>query len=314
MSKTLFKKRISQTQNGECALTGAELPQLTALFDTDRIDPKRNGGIYTLSNTRDVLPRAHMQRHGTLRMRDEALDGLKSVFDDRVQTIKLRNKINNQLLAYQRQTDHQNDSTAIFLKEQLKPVDTRLKAIDRDLAKLIKNYPSRLVQAAMKVPSLGPITIAALTFYIDLEKASTPSALWKYTGLHVAAGERYKKGEAGGGNKTLRTILWNTAVSMMKNKKCPYRLIYDRTKLRLSRSSKIVKSRNTKGLQVEVAWKEAKPCHRHGAALRAIMKRVLQDYWLTGRKLAGLPVTSPYVEGVLGHRDIEKPEDFGWPK
>jgi hypothetical protein len=42
------------------------------------------------------------------------------------------------------------------------------------------------------------------------------------------------------------------------------------------------------------------------------MKQLLVDYWLVGREFAGLPVTTPYVEGVLGHKDISPPRERGW--
>jgi Transposase IS116/IS110/IS902 family. len=241
------------------------------------------------------------------------MDEIKSVFDDRVQTMRLKNKINNQLLAYQRRVDTVNSETEAFLKESLKPVETRLARIDSRLKTLVAGFSEvdSLTKTALAVPGVGEITIAALLVYIDLEKAATPSALWKYAGLHCASGERYTKGEAGGGNKTLRTVLWTSADSLMKGKN-GYRAIYDRVKTRLAASQKLVKSRNTEGKLVEVQWGEAKPSHRHGAALRAIMKQLLADYWLIGRELAGLPVTTPYVEGVLGHKDISPPAERGW--
>ncbi len=312
MSKLAIKNRISIVQHGECALTLAPLNGEQKLNDTDRILPKALGGDYQDENTRIVLPRAHMLRHGTLRTREESLEHLKALFDDRVQMMKLMLKENNQLLAYQRKVDHMNPDTESFLVAHLKPIQDRLNQIDRNLEKAITAHPDALSKKALGITGIGPITVAALTVYIDLNKADTPSALWKYTGLDKSAGERYSKGVAGGGNKTLRTVLWNTANCMMRVKTSDYRPIYDRVKLRLSQSEKLVKSRNRQGKSVEVAWKDTMASHRHGAALRAVMKMLLSDYWLIGRQLAGLPITTPYVEGVLGHTDISPPSDRGW--
>jgi len=283
-----------------------------ALVDTDRIEPKVNGGTYTDLNTRIVEPRAHMERHGTLRERPTDLDELKSLFDDRVQVMRLQLKINNQLLAYERRTDSPHPETSAFLMEQLTPIRDRLAQIDKQIERALKAYPDPLVMAAMQVKGLGPITVAALTVYVDLTKAATPSALWKYVGLHCASHERYTKGEAGGGNKTLRTVLWNAANVMMKLGEGGYRDVYDQTKARLAVSEKLVQSRNTQGHMVEVAWKDAKPCHRHGAALRAVVKHLLADYWLVGRTLAGLSTTPLYAESLLGHTHIVNPRDRGW--
>lgn len=312
MSKTELKERITPMQDGMCAITGMPLPSDPALVDTDRIIERFRGGEYTLDNTRIVTPRAHMARHGNLREREGWMDALKSQMDDRRQTMKLLMKINNQLLAYDRLTDEPNPDTEAFLRESMEPVKTRLGKIDRKITKHMLASDDPLIRAALAVPSVGPITMAGMTVYVDLEKANGASALWKYVGLHASSGERYTKGEAGGGNKTLRTMLWNMANSMTKNRNCPYREVYDRTKTRLAASEKIVKSRNNKGQLVEVPWKNAMASHRHGAALRAVMKHFLADYWFVGRELAGLPTRPLYVEAQLGHTSIIRPQERGW--
>lgn len=312
MSKTALKNRIASRQNRHCALTGVYLPDDQSLNDTDRILPKALNGSYTLDNTRVVEPRAHMKRHHTLRERTAMLEQLKSVFDDRVQTMKVRNKIDNQLRAYKRRTDHLNPNVVKFLEDYIKPAEQRLSRIAAELEKIIESYPDPLAQRVLSIDGVGPITVAALTIYIDLQKSSTPSALWKYVGLHTSARDRYTKGVAGGGNKTLRTVLWNSANSMMKSRHAGYRPIYDRVKQRLAISEKLVRTNGRDGKSTQAKWKDAIASHRHGAALRAITKQFLADYWLVGREMAGLPVTTPYVEGVLGHKDITPPSSRGW--
>jgi hypothetical protein len=303
---------IVESQEGFCALSNEPLDSDSSLIDTDRILPKSNSGIYTFENTRIVEPVAHMKRHDIYRERTPTLDELKSLFDDRVQVMKLLLKINNQLLAYKRRTDYEHPETSTFLEKQLEPIQVRLNVIDKHIEQAIKSYPDKLVKIALEVSGLGPITIIALTTYIDLTKASTPSALWKYVGLDKSSHERYSKGVAGGGNKTLRTVLWNTANVMTRMKDGAYREVYDRTKLRLSVSEKVVKTRNTQGHLVESAWKDTKPSHRHGAALRAVMKHILADYWLVGRTLLNLSTVPLYAEAMLGHTHIIDPEARGW--
>lgn len=351
MAKRQMKTRIAAAQDGLCALTGAPLVIPLSLVDTDRIDPKADGGIYTDENTRIVSPRAHMERHGTLRERETSLDELKSIFDDRVQVMRLQLKINNQLLAYERRTDSPHPETAAFLTEQLTPIRARLAQIDKSIEWALKAYSDPVSAAAMKVKGLGPITVAALAVYVDFEKmvcrrckmeissaggprrtinplwksvctcagdsipasaTEHPSSLWAYVGLDKPSHNRYIKGEAGGGNKTLRTVLWNAASVMVKLGEGGYRDVYDRTKLRLSASEKLVQSRNTQGKLVEVAWKDTKPGHRHGAALRAVVKHLLADYWYAGRTLKGLPTVPLYAESLLGHTHIVDPKSRGW--
>ena len=313
MSKTALKERYAPQQDGLCALSGGDLPDNPSLIDTDRIlERAKEGGTYTDGNVRIVQPRAHMERHGTLREREQWMDHLKSEMDDRRQTMAMFNKLNNQLLAYERMTDEPNESTIAFLQESVAPIKKRIKAIDARVAKHMKKSDDPLITAALGVPSVGPITLAGLTVYVDLEKAKSASALWSYVGLHKSSHERYTKGETSGGNKTLRTMLWNMSASMMKNRKCPYRIVYDRTKDRLAASEKITKTRTNQGALVEKPWKDVMPSHRHGAALRAIMKHFLADYWFVGRELRGLDTRPLYVEEKLGHTGIVRPAERGW--
>jgi len=312
MSKIDIKQEIAPKQRNACLLSGVPLTEDPTLVDVDRIVERFQGGTYTDENTRVVTPRAHMERHGNLRERPEWMEKLKSLMDDRRQTMKLHQKMENQLLAYKRQTDEQNPETAEFLEASMEPVSKRLNKIDRDITKHMRASDDPLVKAAMGVPSVGSITLAGLIVYVDLEKAQSASSLWKYVGLHTASHERYQKGESGGGNKTLRTMLWNMANAMVKNRNCPYRVVYDRTKERLAASEKITKTRTTQGHLVDCAWKDTKPSHRHGAALRAVMKHFLADFWFVGRELRGLGTRPLYVEEKLGHTGIVSPEERGW--
>lgn len=285
-----------------------------SLLDTDRKTPKAEGGTYTTKNTRTVDPVAHMKRHGTYRERDVVLEEMKAIMDDRVQVMKLRLKINNQLLANERRTDKLSDDTINMLKSHLDQAKIYEDAKTNHLTKVVKEWcvVDALAAAASNVKGVGPITILAMAVYVDLTKADHASSLWKYCGLHTASHTRYEKGKASGGNKTLRTILYTMAASQIKSNG-DYRPIYDQVKSRLEKSENIVKSRTTKGILIECAWKDTKPSHRHGAAIRAIMKHFLADYWLVGRTLAGLDTSPIYAEAMLGagHKTID-PKSRGW--
>lgn len=301
MSKTALKKQLGVIGN----------PSLT---DTDRIIPRTAGGTYKKENVRLLKPREHMKRHGTLREREKQLAELKAVFDDRVQMMKLLLKVQNQQLAYARRTDDQYSATTAFLKEEQERVVDRLAEVDKDLKKRIKAYAKvdPITAVTLAVRGVGPITAVALAVYVDLTKANSASSLWAYAGYDKAARERYTKGEAGGGNKTLRTVLYNTTIAMMKDMESPYRLVYDRTKQRLEVSQKMTKSNNNQGRLVECMWKDTMLSHRHGAALRAMAKHFLADYWFVGREILGLPTRPLYVEEQLGHTGIIRPRERGW--
>jgi len=283
-------------------------------IDVHRAVPKASGGTYEPDNYDVVDPVDHMKIHGIYRERDEHLDRIKSIVDDRRQVMKLAMKIQNQMLAYERNVDNMNEITLSWLQGQLVSVREELKARDKLLEQAVKLYAKEdpLTKAALGVKGVGPITVAHMLTYVDIEKARHASALWSYTGLHKSSHERYEKGVAGGGNKTLRTALYTMADSQVKSRGA-YREVYDNVKTRLSMSEKTVKSRNTQGKLIECAWKDTKPSHRHGAAMRAVMKHFLADWWYVARTLNGLPTDALYPEAMLGgnHRTI-MPEDRGW--
>lgn len=312
MAKEQIKAEVIEVKGHVCQITGMPLPEDFSLFDTHRQQHKKDGGIYTLVNTGVAMPTAHMVEHGTYRERDPELDTIKTMIDDRRQITKLKVKCHNQLLAYKRGTDSPNPQTVEFLEGLEAQAKKEESKHDRKIEKFVKQMNTPLAQAALGVRSVGSITVAHCLAYIQIEKARHASSLWSYVGLDKPSHERYEKGVAGGGNKTLRTILYTMADSQVKGRG-PYREVYDRVKARLEVSEKMVSTRNTQGKMITVAWKDTKPCHRHGAALRAVMKHFLADYWYAGRTLAGLETNPIYAEAMLGmsHKTI-RPEERGW--
>lgn len=315
-NKVEIKEKCSKKQGGGCAISGAPLPIDVSLFDTDRVVPKAKGGTYADENTRALLPTVHMERHGTLRERPEEFKKLKTLMDDRQKFIQTRNGLSNRLLAYQRHTDDPSEKTVEILTRQVKEMDEILKPYDKKVTKHIKELAKTdpLVKAALGVKSVGEITIAYMLVYVDITKDNHASSLWSYVGLDKPAHERHKKGEAGGGNRTLRTALFNLAESQVKGRG-PYRDAYDDYKARLEASDQITKTRvaGVKGKMVEKPWKDVSKGHRHGAALRIIMKHFLADWWFVARTLAGLPTSPSYATTHLGgtHRTI-MPDERGW--
>jgi hypothetical protein len=314
--KEKLKEKAYQNQNGKCALTSTPLKPVYELFDTHRPNPKANGGTYTDENTRVVNPVAHMQEHGNYKIREQLTNELKKLVDAREHAIRFKNKVENQLRAYRRQTDDLNEEVVNMLLEEGKKADKVKKSFDRQVEKKIKEIAKvdPVIASAGNVISVGYITLAYCHVYIDFKEARHPSSLWKYVGLHAPSHERYQKGQAGGGNKRLRSVLFTMADSQMKNKKkSAYGHVYEQVKTRLAQSEKITKSRNTKGQLIECKWKDTKPSHRHGAALRAVMKHFLADLWYVGRKLNGLETNPAYAEAQLGmsHKTIN-PKERGW--
>lgn len=311
MTKVALKTKLRKQQNGLCSVSAARLAKETRLFDTDRIEPKAKGGTYTDENSRVLDPVAHMKRHFIYRERTPELTQLKVLIDGREQIRKLMNSLNNRLLAAKRRTDVMDTVTEKWIKEQGKEVASQLTKQDRRIAKYIKGLNMPIVKAALSIRGLGAMTVAYLIVYIDITKARYASSLWSYVGFDKPSYERYTKGESGGGNKTLRTVLYTMADSMIKTRAI-YRDVYDNEKLKLESSMKVTKSRNTQGKLIDCIWSQTKPCHRHGAAMRKMMKHFLADFWYVWRTLEGLETPCLYPEAKLGHTGIVKPEERGW--
>lgn len=311
MTKVALKTKLRKEQNGRCSVSAKQLAEETRLFDTDRIEPKAKGGTYTDENTRVVEPVAHMKRHFIYRERTPELTQLKVLIDGREQIRKLVNSLNNRLLAAKRQTDQMDVVTETWIKGQVKEVTKQLGKQDRRIGKYIKGLNMPIIKAALGIKGLGTMTVAYILVYVDISKAQYASSLWKYVGFDKPSHERYTKGESGGGNKTLRTVLYTMADSMIKTRAI-YRDVYDSEKNKLENSMKMTKSRNTQGKLIECMWSETKPCHRHGAAMRKMIKHFLADYWYVARTLEGLPTPDLYVEAKMGHTGIVKPAERGW--
>lgn len=284
----------------------------TALLDVHRKVPKAEGGELTAENVEVIKPVEHMKLHGNLRERTEELEKLKMLIDAREQRRKAYNSANNRILAYKRRTDNLDEETIADLKDQVTLFEKQLRKHDKKIQTHLKSMSMPIVKKAMDIVGIGPITVAYLVAYVDIHKAQYASSLVSYVGFDKPSHERYTKGEAGGGNKTLRTVLYTTATSIEKNVKSPYRVVYENEKKKLAASQKITKSRNTQGKLIECMWKDAKPGHRRGAALRKLLKHFLADFWFVWRTLEGLETRPLYVEEKLGHKGIVRPEERGW--
>lgn len=168
---------------------------------------------------------------------------------------------------------------------------------DEQIQEAAASHP--IIEQAVEVKGAGFITLAKIVAHIDIRRANTISALWRYAGLAVVDGkaERLKKGEKAHFNRDLKTAVYLLGTQFLKANS-PYRQIYDEAK---------------------AGYEEKKPDwtngHRHLAAMRVMMKVFLSHLWLRWRELEGLPVSEPYI---IAHDDkhthMHQPEDFGWPK
>ena len=310
--------------------------------DKHRDIQRRDGGQYIPDNTEVIAPVEHMKRHGIYKVRDEAFDQLKMLFDGYKQIQKLRMKVNNQILAMNRGTDKLDEIDQEYINSVLANIKEKEEAKAKLIAEWVKkNKTMPIVAAMLSVKGVGPVTIAPCLTYLDIRKAKHPSSFWSYAGYRCASHERFKdlpkehwipifdkntgepvldkKGKQrmshhNPGNQILRCALYVTAGCFVKNKDCAYREVYDRRKAKTENSEKLVQTRMPgKAGTVEKAWKDVKAGHRHGDAIRVMMKEFLADLWYVWRTIEGLPTDDLYVNAHLGHASaIINPEKKGW--
>ena len=166
---------------------------------------------------------------------------------------------------------------------------------------------------------IGPTMCGVIMSEIDIERAETVSAVWKFTGLDVQNGKapRPTKGQKLTYNAWLRTKVVGVAADCRIKAGSPWRQFYDDYKLRKQSMSmdecmgcegtgkakkgenKGKKCKNCKGKGKNAPWGESDG-HRHRASIRYMMKMFLAALWKEWRELEELEVKAPYAEAVLG--------------
>lgn len=222
---------------------------------------------------------------------------LKALVDLRDRTLqKSRIAFGNRLAAVEQGRDLADDATkALLLRWNERFMELEREA-DKDIATIVKNDPSPIITAMTSVKGIGPILAAKVVSMVDIKKAETVSALWRYAGFAVVDGarERPQAGVKLAYNKRLKAACLQAGSSFMKQAS-PYRAIYDQAREHYARSRP-----------------EWTPIHQHEAAMRKMVKFWLAHVWEVWRELEGLPVRNLYAIDRLGHSHYKSPQDFGW--
>lgn len=153
-----------------------------------------------------------------------------------------------------------------------------------------------IVERMVAIKGIGRVFAAQLVSYVDIYKAHTISALWRYCGYGVEDGraERRTKGQRLHYNPKVKTLCWNIGSSFLRSSS-PYRAVYDQAKERYE--------------TLRPDWTKARI---HNASQRIMVKRFLAHLWLVWRKEENLPIRAPYVQEYKGHTSIDTPEQYGW--
>lgn len=148
-----------------------------------------------------------------------------------------------------------------------------------------------IMVACRNVKQMNGITVALLYSNIDLSKAPTPAALWRYCGLGVAQGMSDTLARIKGFRLSWSPVARDSVYALRSyilRRTCPYRVVYD-----LKREEYGTMGHNGK-------W-------AHRRALRYVTKLWLRHLWVVGRTILGLSVGE-------AHRDDKwaDPRMFGW--
>ena len=244
----------------------------------------------------------------------------------------LRNRLNNRL-GFKADGKEQNIDPREFLKDEFDLFMDILDQTKNQMKTLMKTMELALqdflvyTEWLIGIKGIGVLMSSVIVGEYDFYIATTASKLIQFTGLNpglvrgvkiknhkdgskeriitdtMVRGDKLTSGFAAPFNQGLRTKICGVlGDSFIKQRTMPYRQIYDDYKLRLENSDELVDEYGKNGKIKKVKWRDAKPVHRHRAAIRFMMKRFLQDLYDAARTLLELPVRKPYGEEYLGKK------------
>ena len=161
----------------------------------------------------------------------------------------------------------------------------------------------------------GSLAAQLLAQIDDISRFDTVSKLWRFAGYAVinGAAEKNHRGEKSHYNARLKSVCYLVADQFIKQRTPIYREMYDEEKERQHRLHPVVMCRECEMPREQCQSKKAhhqlyNDAHLHNRAWRKTIKVFLQHLWLVWREAEGLPVSEPYVEAVMGHTHIVRPE------
>lgn len=247
---------------------------------------------------------------GTVLVQEKQGDGsaLRALVDLRDKTLqKSRIAFSNRLSAVERGADVMDADQVAILTKWGDLFDRLETEADHDIAAFVADMP--IVERMVNVRGVGKLLAAKVVSMIDIRRADTVSALWRYAGYGVVEGERERptKGEKLHYNSRLKTTCYLVGTSMLRANS-PYRRVYDAAR---------------EYYAVAVHVKDCPPCHakagdplkdghKHARATRKMVKVWLAHLWQVWRELEGLPTRELYAMEHQDHTHYAEPKEFGW--
>src|SRR4029077_15693049 len=164
---------------------------------------------------------------------------------------------------------------------------------------------------------IGPIIPSCVAAHVEVTKAQSISARWKFGG-QAPGFDRKVKGQKLCYNARLKVLCWKAGESFVKvsgKEGATYGKLYSQFKAEEIQRNEA--GSYAEAAKLELAKKKFKAedsvtkkrllagmlsdAHLHARAKRRAVKIFLADFWTVGRKARGLAVREPYAIAVLGH-------------
>lgn len=222
---------------------------------------------------------------------------LKMLVDLRRNLQKSRIAFGNRLSAVANGKDTMTEQAVALTTKWYNQLYDSEEKVSEDVVEIVKAIDLPIFNHFMTLKGIKEITAAKIITEIDITRADTVSALWRYAGYGVVDGkrERPKKGEKLHYNRDLK-IAVRVAVDSFLSSHSPYAEIYYAERER------------------RLAQEGITLIHARNMAVGKTAKVMLCHLWITWRTLEGLPTREPYAIEKLGHSHYMTPQEFGWPE
>ena len=225
-----------------------------------------------------------------------------------IEKLRVAAEVRQSHLALQGKQDPETDE----LHRRLKDLED---FADETVAHLIQGHPA--YPWFNRVLGVGRENIGKVVGPIDIERATTISALWKFAGFSVEDGTAPRRVKGGGKlsyNSQLRSMCWRLGSSLLRAKgkfydyylkeKDKYYQKYQNQGIKIVPATSLPKDKDGKRYKPEGLISEG---HVHNQSMRKMIKLFLACLWVIWREAEGLPVTKPYAIDRLGHNSFIEP-------
>ena len=176
---------------------------------------------------------------------------------------------------------------------------------------------------ALSQIGIGPVIASGLAAHIDIVKAQTPSAVWKFSGLAPGFDRKVKKQKLPY-NARLKVLAWKLGESFVKvsgKEDAVYGKLYAEFKaeeIARNKAGKYAEAAARELATKKISDKDTRAKlesgmltdgHLHARAKRRAVKVFLCHYWIKGRLARGLPIRDPWIKTYGGHQDMILPAD-----